>query len=125
MEDMLTFTGIIVIVFGILQIILFFKIWGMTNDVRKIKEQFTNEKDINEATVLFIKGDKELSYKKLYNAFLHEIVIASHSTWTDNPEEDYKSDFKKIINRYKPMFEKLGHGHPDYTKYDKLDKVKL
>lgn len=26
--------------FGILQIILFFKIWGMTNDVKQIKEKY-------------------------------------------------------------------------------------
>lgn len=38
MEGLLTFTGCIIIVFGILQIILFFKIWGMTNDVSRIKD---------------------------------------------------------------------------------------
>lgn len=38
MEVMFIFVGIIVIVFGILQIILFFKIWGMTNDVSKMKD---------------------------------------------------------------------------------------
>lgn len=37
MENIAFFTSIIVIVFGVLQIILFFKVWGMTNDVRKIK----------------------------------------------------------------------------------------
>ena len=30
--------SIILLVFGILQVILFFKIWGMTNDVEKIRE---------------------------------------------------------------------------------------
>lgn len=34
MEDLL---AIIIIVFGVLQIILFFKIWGMTNNVSKMK----------------------------------------------------------------------------------------
>lgn len=58
MESMLTFTGIIIIVFGILQIILFFKLWRMTNDVRKIKSELCSEKDINEATVLYLKGEK-------------------------------------------------------------------
>ena len=38
MEGMLTFTGLVMIVFGVLQIILFFKLWGMTNDVSKIKD---------------------------------------------------------------------------------------
>ena len=37
MEDLMTFTGIVMIAFGILQIILFFKIWAMTNNVREIK----------------------------------------------------------------------------------------
>lgn len=31
-------TSIILLVFAVLQIILFFKIWGMTNDVRTIKD---------------------------------------------------------------------------------------
>lgn len=32
----LEFIGVVVLVFGVLQIILFFKIWGMTNDVATI-----------------------------------------------------------------------------------------
>ena len=32
-----TFMAIVFLVFGILQIILFFKVWGMTNNVKKIK----------------------------------------------------------------------------------------
>lgn len=34
--DFFTFVLIITAVFGVLQIILFFKIWGMTNDVAEI-----------------------------------------------------------------------------------------
>ena len=34
------FVNFILIVFGILQIILFFKIWGMTNDTEKIRGVF-------------------------------------------------------------------------------------
>lgn len=37
METTLNIASIIIIVFGILQIILFFKIWGMTNDVSEMK----------------------------------------------------------------------------------------
>ncbi len=36
---------VIVVVFGILQIILFFKIWGMTNDVSEIKRKYLSQKD--------------------------------------------------------------------------------
>jgi F0F1-type ATP synthase membrane subunit b/b' len=38
MENFNTFIAFVVIVFGLLQLILFFKIWGMTNNVREIKE---------------------------------------------------------------------------------------
>lgn len=34
---MIEVVGIVLIVFGVLQIILFFKIWGMTNDIRELK----------------------------------------------------------------------------------------
>lgn len=37
-KPMLELISIVCLIFGILQIILFFKIWGMTNDVRAIKE---------------------------------------------------------------------------------------
>ena len=50
-----TFMAIVFLVFGILQIILFFKIWGMTNNVKKIKEAFL-EKDFP-AEYLLVKPD--------------------------------------------------------------------
>ena len=51
MEDIITFTGVVMIVFGILQIILFFKIWGMTNNVSKIKGKL--EENLNDDAIWF------------------------------------------------------------------------
>lgn len=45
MEGMMTFVSLVVIVFGILQIILFFKLWGMTNDIKEIKEKYLNSEN--------------------------------------------------------------------------------
>lgn len=42
MEGILNFISIIFIVFGILQIILFFKMWGMTNDVKELKNLYAD-----------------------------------------------------------------------------------
>lgn len=53
MEGIMFLVSIIIIVFGILQIILFFKIWGMTNDVREIKNML------------------ELNIRQKYDAFNH------------------------------------------------------
>lgn len=51
-----SFTDIVMIIGTILSLILFFKVWGMCNDVRalrekyapKPKEQFQSDKDIEE-----------------------------------------------------------------------------
>ena len=43
MENIDPLLGIIIVVFGILNLILFFKMWGMTNDVRAIKNHFIKE----------------------------------------------------------------------------------
>lgn len=46
-------TGIILLVFGILQIVLFFKIWGMTNDVRDLKERYFNLNPLKQKNISF------------------------------------------------------------------------
>ena len=59
MESITLFVSIVIAVFGILQIILFFKIWGMTNDVaelnRIIKEHLS--KQVNSNTFISAIGD--------------------------------------------------------------------
>lgn len=76
MGNMLTFTGIVIIVFGILQIILFFKIWGMTNDVKTLKDKFTNS---NKTEILWkirrilLKGDKREVEDLLLDYFIQEL----------------------------------------------------
>lgn len=58
--------SIVMIVFGILQIILFFKIWGMTNDISRIRRVIEKEfqqktianqdKILKENTINLLKG---------------------------------------------------------------------
>lgn len=47
----LTFMGLLMIAWGILEIILFFKIWGMTNDVRKLVNHFCGQTKPNKPEV--------------------------------------------------------------------------
>jgi hypothetical protein len=35
---MIDFLTIVLLIFGVLQIILFFKIWGMTNGVKEVRQ---------------------------------------------------------------------------------------
>ena len=44
---MIDFLTIILLIFGVLQIILFFKVWGMTNDIREIRNKYLKDEDKN------------------------------------------------------------------------------
>ena len=44
---MIEFLFIVMLVFGILQIILFFKIWGMTNNVKKLTDHFVSTQNVS------------------------------------------------------------------------------
>lgn len=45
---MVDFLTIILLIFGVLQIILFFKVWGMTNDIKEIRNKYLKDEDEDE-----------------------------------------------------------------------------
>ena len=104
MEGLIQFTGIVMIAFGILQIILFFKVWGMTNNVKRIWKKIDNKDFLSDACVSYIKGNLEETERLANEAFLQEVALLSKSSesyedWVDsyrkNKREIYSS-FKKI-----------------------------
>lgn len=42
---MIDFLSIVLLIFGVLQIILFFKMWGMTNDIKEIRNKYLKDED--------------------------------------------------------------------------------
>lgn len=42
---MIDFLTIILLIFGLLQIILLFKVWGMTNDIKEIRNKYLKDED--------------------------------------------------------------------------------
>lgn len=129
---MLTFAGIVVIVFGVLQIILFFKIWKMTGNVAKITKQ-----------VVFPHNKEESYFEEKYSRFLflvynnymdeaerllHEII------WNDRnmcllcraaTEDNFAYYYEKLKEVYQSWFKKLGKDFPSYEniKKDILNKT--
>ncbi len=60
MEGFSIFISILAIVWSILSIILFFKVWGMTNDVKELKQYFLkseNQKMSSSATKMEVKNE--------------------------------------------------------------------
>ena len=65
---MIELLSIIMLIFGILQIILFFKIWRMTNDVHSMKEKsIENNTEIG----CYIKSINE-HLRKIENAIINK-----------------------------------------------------
>lgn len=127
MEDLLTFTGIIIIVFGILQIILFFKMWIMTNDVWKIKKHLIGcENDMYEYIIM---GDNDKILRVLKKSFSDDIANMLSKEWEFNTDERLKIVFNEkldeIIKKYNNKAISLGLLDIDFNNYkdNLLDRI--
>lgn len=102
MESMFNLVGIIIIVFGVLQIILFFKIWGMTNDVKEMKNKFVSEEYSKIASDI----------RSIKDQYLKSTI--GSETHTDQESNKIKS--AKTVPQNKPILE-------DKTIPAEIDKV--
>lgn len=104
METTSIILAIVFFVFGILQIILFFKLWGMTNDIRKFRNRLmpSDNQDIMRE---ILKGNPNIS-DILFNALYDDMCSACNSEY--NVREEYGC----IINPYKQAYKKAGIAFP-------------
>lgn len=103
MENIATILGIILLVFGILQIILFFKMWGMTNDVKQIRNKLAPDSPEHFAREI-LKGDSNTA-DLLFNALYGELYDAYNKL---SEQEAYE----EIIKSYKKSYKKAGLAFP-------------
>lgn len=99
------FIAIITIVVGVLQIVLFFKLWAMTNDVKKLKKKLHADVEtdrIDEIRIALLKGDKEKAIELLTDKLATELVEKC-STEYIAPQE-----ITVIKEKYAKQFAKLG-----------------
>lgn len=71
MTSISSIIGIVMLVFGILQIVLFFKLWGMTNDVRRLTDHFLKSGENENINLPF--GEKDGSGN--FTALVAYVVI--------------------------------------------------
>lgn len=137
MESTLNIVLIIIIVFGILQIILFFKLWGMTNDVNAIKsklEAYHGDEDqlILEAQIKALSGDKTASFELYQKSFYRSLIELFEKTIKEYGDENnsdlqcrdeyYRFEYDKIVKYYSTRVRKLGVDL-DTEKFDSYGKV--
>lgn len=129
MEGMFTFVGIIIIVFGILQIILFFKMWIMTDNVKKIKDAIQISgypSGVSPAKVEFILGNTEKAKEMATKEFIIDIYkiyaeVCNH-VYT---EPEYIEKFNDLEKEYKTKFDNTSSfiDFEKFSTYDKAQKV--
>lgn len=107
---MIDFLTIVLLIFGILQIILFFKMWGMTNDVTKITKKLQCDKDKTwNVRRALLYGDKDLAKKELMDCIISDFELFGDGGYGFNSAED-------IISKYTPAFKQLNMEIPENLK---------
>lgn len=109
---MIDFLTIILLVFGVLQIILFFKIWGMTNNINKIKEELElrpkmDDQLITEAQLKALNGEKDQAFR-LYQQASHKNVIEVFNKTINEYGEEDNMDYKERNEYYQLEYNKVG-----------------
>lgn len=116
MEGIALFVSIVIIVFGVLQIILFFKLWGMTNDVKKIRKSLPNvSSDLSPAKMEFIIGNTDKAKEMLKKEFVLDVYesymkIVKENTEVTDPsvmEKEYSIDYDRLKRVYKGRFKDI------------------
>ena len=95
--------SITILVFAFLQIILFFKLWGMANNVKKISSKqlsFLDNKRIEEAQICLLKNESEKALDLYRQAFFMSVSDLYNKTLTDGSErkkEYWAEHYAKIV----------------------------
>lgn len=111
MENMISFVSVVIIIFGILQIILFFKIWGMTNNVQRINNKvgLISGADLElEIRKAVLKGDKKKAEELLFDEFIKDIKKRYEDYDRSNEEE-----MNKLKSEYSKYYEQIGSSIPE------------
>lgn len=113
----------VIVVFGILQIILFFKLWGMTNDVKAISNKMEaipmdNYNKLEKAMwQLLLENKKEKAIEFLNCNLSAELIKSTH--WGGETTDNI---IQSIKNRYRKYYEKLGVPFPEQV--EKINTLK-
>lgn len=110
------------ILLAILSLILFGKMWGMTNNIRKILSKMNEEDAFRKAQLFYAKGDIDNVEKYLCQAFDNELINLLQNA-TD--KQEWSLYYKAIKEKYEASFKKIGRQSPDFKIYADFNKYKL
>ena len=124
------FIAIISLIWGILSLILFFKIWGMTNDVHRLTQEHFGELQLpkgDEAAFLrrhLIMGNTDIVRKTLLAQFVDEITTSYYQMpsgeyvlekgWVDNTADNLQKSIAPQVQNLKKQFDAIGQPLPKF-----------
>lgn len=104
MEQFIVILYVIMFVWGVLNIILFFKIWIMTNNVSAIRNKLNNETDFS----CLATGNKEEIKKLLISLFTAEVKSIVDQTLSGDIGRQINQKFiERIVSKYQNKAEAL------------------
>ena len=127
MENFTTVFAIINVATGILYIILFFKVWCMTNDVRQIKEKTCNgieSQKLSAKTVITLKmlGKEKEAHDLILSRMDDKIKGLSSQLVITSPSVVQQS-WEDAVKGYKILFNYIGETIP--VEYETFSFTKL
>lgn len=136
MPGWLTFMCVVMIAWGVLEIILFFKIWGMTNDVRAMKKDHfnetkfeTKEETVNHLRRNLVLGNTENVRRILLQNFMNNVEMDfaimcragyvkdenGKDVWTESEamkEISLKKSIRPYVENLQKLYERIGEEIP-------------
>lgn len=115
-------------IFGILNLILFFKIWVMTNDVKSIKNILSENKEnevkgLGNAKIEALLGNYDEAYSFYKKSFISDVLFLYYNY--DQIPTYYDRHYGDLIKKYQKYLNALeGNYSIDFEKYNSKDKVK-
>lgn len=109
---MVEFIAIVSLVAGVLQIILFFKVWGMTNDIRELKKDHFSETSLETYYQKAIYARQNLILGKKDNV---KIMLLKNFIY--NLEQNYtkgEDSIQPYVDNLRKQYNKLGEELPEY-----------
>jgi hypothetical protein len=107
---------------SILQIILFFKLWAMTDDVRKLRDNYVLPRDFRfEIRKQILLGKKEKAKELLINRFIERIKDLNYkglgnSRYFDEAKKNIDDDFLRVKKELELDLQKIGEDMPERIK---------
>lgn len=131
----LTFMGIIMIAWGILEIILFFKIWGMTDNISALKKDHFSETvfETKDGMARYLRknlvlGNMDAVKRTLLKNFIDNVEHGyaelksygyskdekGNEVWTNLTEQNLKASIRPYVENLKEQYDKIGEELPIY-----------